>query len=119
MLITGLPGTGKTFVARWLIGKLREAGKLVEVISKTHVSVQNAGAGAKTADHWTRRHIRHGATRCDALFVEEVSQIDIYIWCSIARLLHKGVQFILVDDFRQFGAICVSGSKSSLPDDAL
>ena len=57
VLITGYPGTGKTYIARRLVGKLREAGKLVEIVSKTHVSVQNVGLGAKTADHWTRKHI--------------------------------------------------------------
>ena len=62
VFISGFPGTGKTFIARRLIGRLREAGRLVEIVSKTHVSVQNVGLGAKTADHWTRKHIRNGAT---------------------------------------------------------
>ena len=119
VLITGYPGTGKTYIARKLIGKLREAGKLVEIVSKTHVSVQNVGLGAKTADHWTRKHIRNGATSCDTLLVEEITQIDCFLWCEIGKLLHKGVQFILLGDFRQFPAICASWSASPLPDDAL
>jgi hypothetical protein len=119
VLITGLPGTGKTYVARKLIAKLREAGKLVEIVSKTHVSVQNIGLGAKTADHWTRKHIRNGGTSCDTIFIEEITQIDVFLWCEIAKLLHKGVQFILLGDFRQFPAICATWSGASLPDDAL
>ena len=75
--------------------------------------------GAKTADHWTRRHIRNGATSCDTLVVEEITQIDVYLFCEIGKLLHKGVQFILLGDFRQFSAICASWSTAPLPDDAL
>jgi len=119
VLIIGNPGTGKTFIARRLVGRLREAGKLVEIVSKTHASVQNIGLGAKTADHWTRRHIRNGATSCDTLVVEEITQIDVFLWCEIAKLLHKGTQFILLGDTRQFSAICASWSTSPLPDDAL
>ena len=39
IFISGYPGTGKTYIARRLIGRLREAGKLVEIVSKTHASV--------------------------------------------------------------------------------
>ena len=91
----------------------------MEIVSKTHASVQNVGLGAKTADHWTRRHIRNGATSCDTLVVEEGTQIDCFLWCEIGKLLHKKIQFILLGDTRQFGAICASWSTSPLPDDAL
>ena len=112
IFISGYPGTGKTYIARKLIGALRSAGKLVEIVSKTHVSVQNVGLGAKTADHWTRKHIRNGATSCDTLVVEEITQIDCFLWCEISKLLHKGIQFILLGDTRQFSAIAASWSAS-------
>ena len=33
--------------------------------------------------------------------------------------MHKGIQFILLGDMRQFSAVCASWSASPLPDDAL
>jgi hypothetical protein len=91
----------------------------VDIVSKTHVSVQNVGLGAKTADHWTRKHIRHGATSCDTLVVEEVTQIDVFLFSEIGKLLHKGIQFILLGDMRQFSAIAACWSGSPLPDNSL
>ena len=46
VLLTGLPGTGKTHLARTIVTKLRERGEVVHLISKTHSAVQNLGAGA-------------------------------------------------------------------------
>ena len=42
--------------------------------------------------------------------VEEITQIDCFLWCEIAKLLHKGIQFILLGDTRQFSAIAASNS---------
>ena len=56
LLLTGLPGTGKTHLARTIVTKLRERGEVAHLISKTHSAVQNLGAGAKTADHWVRKY---------------------------------------------------------------
>ena len=55
LLVQGAPGTGKTFFVRRLVQQLREKGKSVDIISKTHAAVQNFGEGAVTADHWVRR----------------------------------------------------------------
>ena len=51
LLLTGMPGVGKTYLAKRIVARLREAGKAVQIISKTHCSVQNLGMGAQTADH--------------------------------------------------------------------
>ena len=45
LLLTGLPGTGKTHLARTIVARLH-------LVSKTHCSAQNLGLGAQTADHW-------------------------------------------------------------------
>ena len=54
LLLTGLPGTGKTHLARTIAARLREQGEAVHLMSKTHCSAQNLGLGAQTADHWVR-----------------------------------------------------------------
>ena len=47
LLLTGLPGTGKTHLARTIVARLREQGEAVHLVSKTHCSAQNLG--------WARR----------------------------------------------------------------
>ena len=60
LLLTGYPGTGKTYLARQIVTALREEGYKVKIITKTHSSVQNFGMQAETADHWARSTVRNG-----------------------------------------------------------
>jgi hypothetical protein len=105
LLVQGSPGTGKTYFVRTLVSKLREKGKSVDIISKTHAAVQNFGEGAVTADHWVRRHIRNGSPGCAVLVIDEITQIEIQLWNDIAKCLFKGIKFILSGDYKQFQAI--------------
>ncbi|CAE7532481.1 FV3-083R, partial [Symbiodinium pilosum] len=43
LLLTGLPGTGKTHLARKIVAALREQGQAAHIVAKTHSSVQNIG----------------------------------------------------------------------------
>ena len=106
LLLTGLPGTGKTHLARKIVAALREQGQAVHIVAKTHSSVQNIGQGARTADHWLRRFVRHGNVRMiDWLVVEEITQLDAALWNDIACLaLNTLVRFLLLGDFRQLPA---------------
>ena len=54
LLLSGMPGTGKTHLAKRIVTQLSELGEGVVLISKTHCSVQNLGLGAQTADRWVR-----------------------------------------------------------------
>ena len=38
LLLTGLPGTGKTHLARTIVARLREQGEAAHLVSKTHCS---------------------------------------------------------------------------------
>ena len=89
LALFGSPGTGKTYMARQIVEALRRDGKVVDIISKTHAACANIGMGAKTADHWVRRHIRHGQI-CDVdwLVIEELTQIDIGL---LERMHHVGL----------------------------
>ena len=85
LLLTGLPGTGKTHLARTIVARLQEQGEAAHLVSKTHCSAQNLGLGAQTADHWVRRNVRRGsAQKLDWLVVEEITQLDMALWADLA-----------------------------------
>ena len=99
--------------------KLREAGKKVDAIAKTHVAVQNLSGDAVTADHWVRRHVRAGCIQCNVLVVEEVSMVNIQIWADLSLVRFKGTQFICCGDFAQFQAVAESWAGSPVIEGAL
>ena len=84
LLLTGYPGTGKTYLARQIVTALREEGYKVKIITKTHSSVQNFGMQAETADHWARSTVRNGYCNIDWLVAEEITQLDTGLWNDIA-----------------------------------
>ena len=99
--LSGMPGTGKTHLARQIVAQLCELGEVVKLVSKTHCSVQNLGAGAQTADRFVRRSIRNGSCELDRLVIEEITQLDSSLWADIAELsLNPKVKFLLLGDFR-------------------
>ncbi len=103
LLVLGIAGTGKTFFIQGVTERLRGQGKVVDIISKTHVASRRAGG--VTADHWVRRYVMAGCPRCDCLWVDEVSQLDIGLWLQISKLTFTGMQFLLSRDFNQFAPL--------------
>ena len=116
LLLTGMPGTGKTHLARRIVAALREQGQVVHIVAKTHCAVQNIGQGARTADHRLRRYVRHGNVRSiDWLVIEELTQLDAALWNDVACLaLNNRIRFLLLGDFRQFSAILDSFAGSEV-----
>ncbi len=119
LLVVGAPGVGKTFWLRQLILRLREAGRRLDAIAKTHVAVANLGCDAVTADHWVRRHVRAGGVQCDVLVVEELSMINVQLWADLALVRFKGIQFICCGDFAQFQAVAESWAGAPTAEGAL
>ena len=110
LLLSGMPGTGKTHLARQIVAQLCELGEVVKLVSKTHCSVQNLGAGAQTADRFVRRSIRNGSCELDRLVIEEITQLDSSLWADIAELsLNPKVKFLLLGDFRLPAVLDVFG----------
>ena len=77
LLLTSLPGTGKTYLARKIVARLREQGEA------SAPGVEDLGLGAQTADHWVRRYVRNGSVqKLDWLVVEEITQLDMALWAD-------------------------------------
>ena len=98
--LTGLPGTGKTHLARTIVARLQEQGEAAHLVSKTHCSAQNLGL-------WVRRYVRGGsAQKLDWLVVEEITQLDMALWADLGCVgLNTDVKFLLLGDFRQLPAV--------------
>jgi hypothetical protein len=103
LLCTGIAGTGKTTYVRGIVERLRKDGKVVDIISKTHTASRRAGG--VTADHWVRRHVMHGVPRCDVLWIDEISQLDVGLWLQVNKLANTAMQFLLSGDFNQFSPL--------------
>ena len=81
LLLTTLPGTGKTHLAR-TIALLRA----------------EPGPGPQTADHWVRRYVRGGsAQKLDWLVVEEITQLDMALWADLGLGLQQPGGRVLYD----------------------
>ena len=99
LLLSGMPGTGKTHLARQIVSQLSQLGEGVTLISRRT-------AACRTSDPWVRRTIRAGRCSLDWLVVEEVTQLDVGLWADIAELsTNRRVRFLLLGDFRQLPAV--------------
>ena len=116
LLLVGIAGTGKTHAMAAIVERLRAAGRTVDVISKTHMASRRAGG--TTADHWVRRHLLHGTTTCDALWIDECGQVDVGIWAQLAKLSFAGVQVLLSGDFQQFPPLSNYWKGCQVPEEA-
>jgi hypothetical protein len=116
--LTGVAGTGKTFMAGRLIQSLRNAGQKVQVISKMHTA--SLLLGGVTANHFCFKHINFGAFHGDWLVIDELSQLDLHLWNQVQKLKHMGVKFLCLGDWNQFS--CIGGhtwAGMQLPEDCV
>ena len=97
LLLSGMPGTGKTHLARQIVSQLSQLGEGVTLISKTHCSVQNLGLGAHPRGALlaglagASRRSRSSTWRCGPT--------------SLELSTNRRVRFLVVEDFRQLPAV--------------
>ena len=112
LLVTGMPGTGKSHWTARVCVELETAGKKISIIAKTHASAANMNAmllsmGSKlratTADHWANACVRRGGCQADILICEEYTQLNPHLWDEIAKAALVVPQVICVGDEYQFG----------------
>ena len=114
LLVTGMPGTGKSHWTAKVCAELETAGKRISVIAKTWASVSNMNAmllsmgsslRATTADHWANACVRRGVCEADILVCEEFTQLNSHLWDEVAKAALVVPQVICVGDPYQFGAV--------------
>jgi 5-methylcytosine-specific restriction endonuclease McrA len=121
-LIEGPPGSGKSWLAKQLLGDLVDQGKKVIVLAFTHVATLNMSNPrwpSATASHFCYK-VQCGSPSYDYICVDEISMIPLSIWSILQRMCYLGTKWILLGDWQQFG--CVSGHLhcgKRLPDDVI
>ena len=116
-ILTGGPGTGKTFTTRTIVALWQAMGKTIALAAPTGRAAQRlsalAGADAQTLhrllafDPRTNRFQRDEdrPLECDAAIVDEASMLDLFLARALVRALPKNAQLLLVGDADQLPSV--------------
>ena len=96
-MLTGHAGSGKTFLTKQIVEKLREKGERVMCLAKTHVACSLLGGC--TLNSFIYKHLKNGSYK-GWLIIDEFSLAEFRIWSMLYRLLDS-CKFILVGSFHQ------------------
>lgn len=114
-VITGGPGTGKTTIVNAIIGAFEKQGKEVVLCAPTG----RAAKKLSDATHRTAKTIHRtlgsngerftkgsdDPLKCDAVIVDEVSMVDIFLMNSLLKAVSPGTSLILVGDKDQLPSV--------------
>jgi hypothetical protein len=101
VLITGPPGTGKSYLSCKLITLLRDKGERVIVLAKTHLAAHNVGG--ITINHYANKALRRGKFAAGTwLVVDEYSMVDVACWAQLAKAAFCGAKWIIIGDPNQY-----------------
>jgi len=115
-LLTGLPGTGKTFTLRSILNILEAEGLTVEMASPTGKAAkrmtQQTGRPARTIHRLLEYHPAHGWGRdhnnpltCNVVILDEVSMADVLLTHRLLDAIEPGTRLILVGDPHQLPSV--------------
>ncbi|MGA1131001.1 MAG: ATP-dependent RecD-like DNA helicase [Prochlorotrichaceae cyanobacterium] len=125
LILTGGPGTGKTFTTRAIVALWRAMGKKVLLASPTGRAAQRlaemTGQEAKTIhrllefDPTQMGFKRHGENPLEgeAIVIDEVSMLDIFLANNLFKAIPPQAQILLVGDTDQLPSV---GAGSVLQD---
>ena len=117
LILTGGPGTGKTFTTKTIVALWRAMGKSIKCASPTGRAAQRlsemTGHEAKTIhrllvfDPSTRqfRHNEESPLETDCLIVDETSMLDLFLAHSLFKAVAPRTQILLVGDIDQLPSV--------------
>ena len=120
LVLTGGPGTGKTTTLNGIISILKSMGQTVLLAAPTGRAAQRmsevTGCEAKTLHRllevqWNQndqpefKKNELNMLNCDALIVDELSMVDVYIFECVLRAIPLGCRIILVGDSNQLPSV--------------
>jgi len=117
MILTGGPGTGKTFTTRAIVALWRAMGKSILLAAPTGRAAQRlaelTGVEAKTIHRMLAfdpgsmrfRHDEENPLEADAFVIDETSMMDLFLSHSLLKAIPKTAQVLLVGDIDQLPSV--------------
>ena len=117
LILTGGPGTGKTFTTRTIVALWKAMGKDIALASPTGRAAQRlaelTGREAKTIHRLLEfnpksmqfQHDDTNPIQADALVVDEASMLDLFLANSLIKAIASNAQLLLVGDTDQLPSV--------------
>ena len=116
VLLTGRAGTGKSFVQKELIRRLRADNKVVKIAAPTHVTKRNIDEESTTIHKLFGHDITGKIHKVnfkgdETIIIDEVGMMSIVFWREINYLKrrHPGIKWVLCGDFNQLRPVNEEG----------
>ena len=127
-VITGGPGTGKTTIIKCVLFVLTKCGQRVKLAAPTGRAAkrlsESTGEDARTIHRLLDLNFKDGKgfftfneqtkLDCDAVIVDEVSMIDVYLFNNLLSAIRLGARLVLIGDKDQLPSVDVGNVLSDL-----
>jgi exodeoxyribonuclease V alpha subunit len=117
LIITGCPGTGKTFITRTIVALWKAMGKCIALASPTGRAAQRlsemTGFEAKTLHRllefdpktYSFKRNQDNPISATAIVVDETSMLDLFLAYSFIKAVDDDAQILLVGDINQLPSV--------------
>ncbi|MBE9168680.1 ATP-dependent RecD-like DNA helicase [Pleurocapsales cyanobacterium LEGE 06147] len=117
MILTGGPGTGKTFLTRTIVALWKAMGKKIMLAAPTGRAAQRlsemTGMEAKTLHRTLEfdpatlgfKRDRDNPLPCTAMVVDEASMVDLFLAHSLVKAIASNTQLLIVGDIDQLPSV--------------
>ena len=120
-IITGGPGTGKTTIIKCILKSLEAARQRTILLAPTGRAAKRLGESTGQASSTIHRYLMSldnsdntESVIADAIIVDEVSMIDIFLMRNLLKNIQNGTKIILVGDKDQLPSVGAGNVLSDL-----